>query len=140
MDRADWHQLAEERLLDAQALLAAGRWSGAYYLAGYAVECALKSCVLAHLASDLGVIFRDKRFSEKSWSHNFDELVRLADLTSIRDSNFKANPALRVNWETVGVWTETSRYQLIAEPRAIEILQAIDHPTDGVLPWLRRFW
>ena len=34
-------QLAEDRILDAASLLAVGRWSGAYYLAGYAVECGL---------------------------------------------------------------------------------------------------
>ena len=31
---------------DARALLAAGCWAGAYYLAGYALECALKACIL----------------------------------------------------------------------------------------------
>ncbi len=29
---------------DAEVLLDAGQWSGAYYLAGYAVECGLKAC------------------------------------------------------------------------------------------------
>jgi len=38
----------DERIEDATALLAASRWSGAYYLTGYALECALKSCVLAY--------------------------------------------------------------------------------------------
>ncbi len=40
VNRAELQQLAEDRILDAQALLAVNRWSGAYYLAGYAVECA----------------------------------------------------------------------------------------------------
>jgi len=39
--------MAEERLRDAKALLDGQRWEFAYYSAGYAVECALKSCVLA---------------------------------------------------------------------------------------------
>src|SRR6267154_1899434 len=38
-------QLAEDRILDAQVLLAGQRWSGAYYVAGYAVECGLKACI-----------------------------------------------------------------------------------------------
>jgi hypothetical protein len=42
MTRADWQQIAEERLLATQALLAAHNWPSAYYLAGYAVECGLK--------------------------------------------------------------------------------------------------
>ena len=48
--RADWQQIAEEQLLAAQALLAAQCWASAYYLAGYAAECGLKSCVLVRLA------------------------------------------------------------------------------------------
>jgi len=49
LNRPQLHQLAEDRVLDAKALLDAGRWSGAYYLAGYAIECGLKACVLAYV-------------------------------------------------------------------------------------------
>jgi hypothetical protein len=42
VNKDELRQLAQDRILDAKALLAARRWSGAYYLAGYAVECALK--------------------------------------------------------------------------------------------------
>ncbi|HYP09337.1 MAG TPA: hypothetical protein VER03_24140 [Bryobacteraceae bacterium] len=45
MTRQDLQELAEMRLADAEALLVAGRYSGAYYLAGYAVECAIKAHV-----------------------------------------------------------------------------------------------
>jgi hypothetical protein len=37
---------AKHRWDDAQALLAAGRWRGAMYLAGYAVECLLKATLM----------------------------------------------------------------------------------------------
>ncbi len=49
VNRAELQQLARERIRDTKALLTAHRWSGAYYLAGYTVECALKSCVIRHL-------------------------------------------------------------------------------------------
>jgi hypothetical protein len=45
VNRTQLQQLAEERVRDAEALLNAGQWSGAYYLAGYAVEFALKACI-----------------------------------------------------------------------------------------------
>ena len=45
MNRLTFQQLAATRLLDAKALLQAGRFDAAYYLAGYVVECALKACV-----------------------------------------------------------------------------------------------
>ena len=45
MNRTDLQQPALTRLAEAKALLAAGFPAGAYYLAGYAVECALKACI-----------------------------------------------------------------------------------------------
>jgi hypothetical protein len=69
VNRAELRQLAEDRLRDAECLLAAGRWSGAYYLAGYAVECGLKACIMARVEST-GVIFWDRKFADKCWTHS----------------------------------------------------------------------
>ncbi len=45
MNRSDFRRLTEERVADAEILLANGRFNCAYYVAGYAVECALKACI-----------------------------------------------------------------------------------------------
>ena len=45
LDREGFRRLAEQRITEAQALLDAGLPSGAYYLAGYSVECALKASI-----------------------------------------------------------------------------------------------
>ena len=47
--QAEFQRLADERVEEARALLAVGKWGGAYYLAGYGVELALKSCIIKHL-------------------------------------------------------------------------------------------
>src|SRR5438093_35853 len=80
VNRLQWQQLAERWLVDAKALLGEHRWSAAYYVAGYAVECGLKACVLARVAVAPEAIFEDRRFSEKCWTHSLQELVRLAGL------------------------------------------------------------
>ena len=49
MTRAEFQRLAEQRLVEAKVLLDEGHWDGAYYLAGYAVELALKACVIKML-------------------------------------------------------------------------------------------
>jgi len=46
MNRIDFQEIAELRLRESKALLAAGIPEGAYYLAGYAVECALSTTVV----------------------------------------------------------------------------------------------
>lgn len=45
MFRKDFQDLAMVRVREAEMLLAAGLFDGAYYLAGLAVECALKACI-----------------------------------------------------------------------------------------------
>ena len=47
--RADFQQLADLRLAKANALLDLGMWDGACYLARYAVEGALKACIVKRL-------------------------------------------------------------------------------------------
>lgn len=44
--RADFQRVAVMRIEEAQALLDAGKWDGAYYLAGYSIELALKACII----------------------------------------------------------------------------------------------
>jgi hypothetical protein len=62
VNRADLQFLAKERVLEAGILLKRKKWSGAYYLAGYAIECGLKSCVLVRV-ENTGIIFEDKKFA-----------------------------------------------------------------------------
>ena len=110
--RTEWQELADERILDAQANLvpAVGRWSAAYYLIGYAVECGLKSCVLTFVGAHSEVIYEDRRFSQDAWTHDIESLVVLARLKADRDADAVANPALYTNWQHVKDWTEQARY------------------------------
>ncbi len=43
MNRADFKRLSNLRVREAKVLLDKGLFAGAYYLAGYAVECAMKA-------------------------------------------------------------------------------------------------
>ncbi|HEV3138435.1 MAG TPA: hypothetical protein VGZ26_11040 [Pirellulales bacterium] len=142
MDRAQLQRLVEDRVVDAQALLSAGRWSAAYYLIGYAVECGLKSCILAHLAGNVAIIFEEgnKRYSEKCWSHNVDELVGLAGLERQRKTDTNANSTLGNNWMIAKDWKETSRYKQTSEVDAKKLWSAVTDNPDGVLRWIKSHW
>lgn len=139
MNRFELQQLAEERVLDAQALLAAHRWSGAYYLAGYAVECGLKSCVLAFVERT-GVIFQDRKYIEKCWTHDLEVLVGAAGLTAARGIDVATNPALKKNWLVVKDWNELSRYERKPHFQAKKMVNAVADRTNGVLQWIRAHW
>jgi len=141
LNRAHWQKLAEERVLDADALLQAGRWAGAFHLIGYAVESGLKSCVLAYMENNnADVIFRERKFSDNCWTHNIEELVRLAGLRSALDLDMAANRQLGINWIYATQWKEISRYQTATEFDARRLYQAVTDAVDGVLPWIRARW
>jgi len=141
VNRAHWQNLAEERVLDADVLLHAGRWAGAFHLIGYAVESGLKSCVLAYMEnSNADVIFRERKFSDNCWTHNIEELVRLAGLRSALDLDMAANRQLGINWIYATQWKEISRYQTATEFNARRLYQAVADAADGVLPWIRTRW
>ncbi|MFO0930381.1 MAG: hypothetical protein U0736_25695 [Gemmataceae bacterium] len=140
--RAEWQRLADDRILDAQAHLAAGvgRWSAAYYLIGYAVECGLKSCVLARVTAHPEVIYQDRNFSHSAWTHDFESLLIVADLKAARDADVLANPALYLNWQRVKGWNEKARYQQKTQAEAQDLFDAVTDPNDGVMQWIRARW
>jgi HEPN domain-containing protein len=95
VNRSELQQLAEVRIRDAEALLAANQWSGAYYLAGYAVECALKACI-AKLTAEHD--FPDKEVVVKSYTHSIETLIDIAQLKLQRNSDAVSNSSLGTNW------------------------------------------
>lgn len=121
MNKLKWQQLAERWLVDAKCLLDGRSWSAAYYLAGYAVECGLKACVLARVGARPEVIFEDKKFSEKCWTHSVLELVKQANLEPIRAADAVANPALGKNWLVVKDWNDTRRLDAHHDVRPDEL-------------------
>src|SRR6266851_3330343 len=84
--------MAEERIKDAKALLDGGRWEFAYYAAGYAVECALKSCVLARMIHTAWV-FQEKWDAKQCLTHEFDKLIDLAGLHNELNNKLAASAA-----------------------------------------------
>ena len=133
MNRADLQRLADERAADALALLDAGRWSAAYYLA----ECALKACIAKRVRAE---DFPDKKLALDSYTHDIVVLLKVALLTAIHDAHRDASQAFAANWAVVRRWNESARYSSWTEAAARELHRAVTHPTDGVLPWLKRYW
>jgi HEPN domain-containing protein len=137
LNRSQLQDLAEERARDAEALLNAGQWSGAYYLAGYAIECGLKACI-AKLTSQHD--YPDKDLAQRCYTHKIQSLVEVAGLELQRKTDATANPTLGGYWLVVKDWDEKARYQRWTELQARKLFRAVTDPTDGVLPWIRVHW
>jgi hypothetical protein len=139
LNRTELQELAKHRLIDAEALIAASRWSGAYYLAGYAIECASKAAVLRYVELT-GIIFEDKKFAEKCWTHDIEVLVKMADLEKTRGDAIQTNAELGTNWLIAKDWNELSRYRNSTRNQAQAMYKAVSDPTNGVLQWIKLHW
>ena len=137
MYRTDLQKLARVRLREAKALAAAGLHDGAYYLAGYAVECALKACIAK---ATLRHEFPDKARAIASHTHDLSALVKLAQLEGARRVLVRTDGEFDRNWGIVEEWSEQSRYQSLGPEQARDLIRAIADPRHGVLPWVARFW
>lgn len=98
MNRADLQKIADVRIEDARVLLDTGRFEAAYYLLGYAVECALKSCIAKQIRE---FDFPDKKLINDSYSHDLLKLLRVSGVRHIFEEDWKANSALESNWAVV---------------------------------------
>jgi hypothetical protein len=137
VDRKDLQALARTRLAEAKSLLAAGHADGAYYLAGYAIECALKACIAKRTRRHE---FPDKKTVDSSYTHNLKELVRVANLEGLRAARVKSDSIFRVNWETAQDWSEQSRYTRFTETAARKLLDAVADRRHGLLAWIAQYW
>jgi HEPN domain-containing protein len=123
---------------EAEGLLGLGKWDGAYYLAGYAVELALKACIIKMLmATDS---FPAKEFSKDCYTHSVEKLVALAKLSEPRKLAAAGDPELWANWSLANGWSEEKRYHRIDEAEARGLFNAIADGPHGVLPWIKTFW
>lgn len=139
MNRDDFKQLANLRIEEAKVLLDAGRNEGAYYLAGYAVECALKACIAKQTRRyDFPP---DPSKIKDIYVHDLTKLLERAGLKAFHDAEKQSNASFRNNWATVKDWSEQRRYDhSIATASAIDLYNAITARRDGVLTWLKRYW
>jgi HEPN domain-containing protein len=138
MNRDDFRRLSEVHLEHAQVLLNAGLYSGAYYICGYVVECALKACICGRTSQF--DFFSHPEVARKAWSHRFVNLIEVSGLEEDFTAARKADRALDVNWKSVDDWSEDSRYEPRGQKEAEGLLAAVSDPEHGVLSCIKRFW
>ena len=136
MTRADFKKLALTRLADAKSLLRSRRYGAAYYVAGYAVECALKAS-LARKTRRYEFPPKPGEVSKSYYTHDLQKLAQASDLAGKLEGG---SPKLQRYWSIVKDWGEDSRYDADAGKKARDILKAIDDPADGVLECIKQYW
>jgi len=79
MNRTDLQRLTRLRLREARVLFDNRRYDGAYYLLGYAVECALKAYIAKQTKR---YDFPDKKFVNDIYTHDLNKLLSVSGLES----------------------------------------------------------
>jgi len=134
--RKDFQRLAELRAKEATALVRSRNQQGAYYLAGFAVECALKACIAKKTRRhDFPA---DAKHAGRVYSHDLTELLKLADLSDRLDEDTRANRQLAAKWTVIKVWRIECRYET-SGLNGNEMVDSLSSP-DGVLAWIKLHW
>lgn len=108
IDHTELRKIAQERLRDAEALLAAGRYDGAIYLGGYVVELSLKSRICRILKWKGFPQTRSEFQNLQSFkTHDLDVLLSLAGAEDQIKTGYLAE------WSAVAAWDPEARYNPI---------------------------
>ena len=138
MHRKDFQAIAKLRVAEARVLLDNGYFAGAYYLAGYAVECAIKACIARQIKlHDIP----DKKLINEFYVHDLEKLIKISGLEGELKLEEKSNPAFGTNWTIVKDWSEQRRYRVsVSEAQARDFYEAVTKRNHGVLSWLKKRW
>jgi hypothetical protein len=138
LNRDKLQRLSEGRLEEGRVLLENKLWTGSYYMTGLAIECALK----AYLAQAVQQYdFPDRNFVQRIYTHKLKELAQLdAAFWLELETEIQGNVKLRTNWNTVLLWNDENRYEIVDELQATSLYTATTEIGTGVMEWIRRRW
>lgn len=118
--RVELLDLARTRMGDAELLYKEGRYDGAAYLSGYAVEFALKARICKQLRW-VGYPSKDNEFKGKG-SFKVHDFGSLLEFTGIAP---KIHNNCTTEWSTMEVWTPEYRYKPVGSATQQEVQEMI---------------
>lgn len=144
MIRQDFQQIAIVRLEDAQALLDKNQYDGCCYLAGYSIELALKAATCKLMERDDFFTLAKPETVRAFKIHNLTELIVLAGLWQKFVELPTNDPLVFDSWSVIHdqiKWSEQVRYKIgFTQTQAVDMVEAIAHPQNGILKWIKNYW
>ncbi|MCI0489818.1 MAG: HEPN domain-containing protein [Blastocatellia bacterium] len=121
LTRKELLDIIQARIDDADALYAAGRYDGAIYLCGYAVELALKRriCITLRWSGFPSTPAEFKHY-ESLKTHTLDILLSLSGY----EKRIKRNSLAA--WSDVGSWDPEARYKPVGKASSADAKKVID--------------
>ena len=138
MNKTDLQILVEIRVKEATVLFENECYQGAYYLLGYALECAFKACIKKQVREN---DFPDKKLANASHTHKLSDLLGVAELKKKLFEQEKQDDKFKLNWIVAKDWSEAARYEpVMKKTKAKDFFEAITDEQSGVLQWIKRWW
>ncbi|HZL18800.1 MAG TPA: DNA-binding protein [Polyangia bacterium] len=130
-------QLADVRANEAKTLFNAGFFSGSYYLAGYALEFALKARIAKNFLADA---IPERSYVQDIFTHDLKKLMGLAALRKELEQKVQGDPQFAAFWGIASQWDESARYDIWDKVAATAMLVAVCDSQKGLLQWIKQFW
>ena len=138
MNKKDLEKLVNIRIQEAKILFDAKSFEGAYYLAGYSLECAIKACIAKQVQQ---YDFPNIELARNSYSHNVIDLLGVAGLKPKLSQKEREDSDFQLNWAVAKDWNEKARYEnSVDETKAKDLYDALTDNKSGILVWLKTFW
>lgn len=138
MNKSDLEALVDIRVKEAKLLLDNNCYEGAYYLLGYALECAIKACIAKHVKEH---DFPDKQLANAAYTHKLGDLLGVAGLKQKLQEKEKTDEEFKLNWAVTKDWSEDARYEhTIEETTAKDFFRVITNEKTGILVWIKSWW
>lgn len=142
-------QLTQQRLDEADDLLGINRVDAAFYLAGYAIEMALKAAICKTLDQpdfykpDRTLkgsrLVQDKVLREFK-THNYNDLLVLSGLSNKLDDAMAVDPQIETAWRFIQQtkWSENDRYVIgrVTASEATTFLWTVK----TITTWISTYW
>lgn len=138
MHREDLKRICEYRIKEAKILYENGRFDGAYYLLGYALECSIKCCISRQIKEHT---IPDRKLINDFYQHDLNKLMSLSGVKQKFDDACNADIDLKLNWAVATNWSEQKRYKHgLSWRETKDFFEAVHDKNSGVLQWIKNWW
>lgn len=127
-------KLACARLQEAKILYKSRKYSGAYYLAGYAIELGIKAFYCKGIRKY--TFPPDPQVVKDLYQHNLNKLMKACELEVEYSKDIKTNKSLQSNWLTVKDWGVVSRYSQISKSDSESMINSVE----VIFEWIQTKW
>ncbi|MEN9327832.1 MAG: hypothetical protein RI947_640 [Candidatus Parcubacteria bacterium] len=127
-------KIARKRLSEARLLLSSNENSGAYYLAGYAIELALKACYCKQVGKYSYP--PERKIYDQLYTHDLNQILTVSGVKPLFDNTVQSNTKLQSAWEVAKDWSEKTRYHIISKSDAKDMVASVEI----IVGWIETLW